>query len=82
MKMSADEIMRELTAVCRETFGRPALELAPTMRQDDVEGWDSLAHIQLVLALGKRFGVKFTTKEVMGWTDVASIVRCIEGKLT
>lgn len=82
MKMSADEILRELTAVCSETFGQPSLELTPTMWQDDVEGWDSLAHIQLVLALGKRFGVKFTTKEVMGWTDVGSIVRCIEGKLT
>ena len=50
-------------------------------RQDDVEGWDSLAHIQLVLALGKCFGVKFTTKEVMDWTDVGSIVRCLEGKI-
>ena len=81
MKMSADEILREMTAVCRETFVRPSLDLTMTTRQDDVEGWDSLAHIQLVLALGKRFALKFTTKEVMGWTDVGSIVRCIEGKL-
>ena len=81
MKMSADEILREMTAVCREMFGRPSLELTMTTRQDDVEEWDSLAHIQLVLALGKRFALKFTTKEVMGWTDVGSIVQCIEGKL-
>ena len=81
MKMSADEILCEMTAVCRETFGRPSLDLTMTTRQDDVEEWDSLAHIQLVLALGKRFALKFTTKEVMGWTDVDSIVQCIEGKL-
>ena len=81
MKMSADEILCELTAVCREVLGRPSLELAMATRQDDVEGWDSLAHIQLVLALGKRFGVRFTTKEVMDWMDVGSIVRCLDGKL-
>ena len=80
MKRSADEILHELTAVCREVLGRPSLELTLATRQDDVEGWDSLAHIQLVLALGKRFGVKFTTKEVMDWSDVGSIVRCLEGK--
>ena len=81
MKMSADEILHELTTVCREVLGRPSLELTMATRQDDVEGWDSLAHIQLVLALGKRFGVTFTTKDVMGWTDVGSIVGCIGGRL-
>ena len=81
MKMSADEILHDLTAVCREVLGCPSLELTMTTRQDDVEGWDSLAHIQLVLALGKRFGVAFTTKDVMGWTDVGSIVGCLERKL-
>ena len=81
MKKSADEILHELVAACRDVLGRPTLELTMTTRQDDVEGWDSLAHIQLVLALGKRFGVTFTTKDVMDWTDVGSIVRCLEGKL-
>ena len=79
--MESQEILRTLTEVLCEVLGKPALELTMTMRQDDVEGWDSLAHIQLVLALGKRFGVTFTTKDVMDWTDVGSIVRCLEGKV-
>ena len=79
--MECQEILRALTEVLCEVLGKPALELTMTTRQDDVEGWDSLAHIQLVLALGKRFGVTFTTKDVMGWTDVGSIVRCLEGKV-
>ena len=79
--MESQEILRALSEVLCEVLGRPALELTMATRQDDVEGWDSLAHIQLVLALGKRFGVTFTTKDVMGWTDVASIVHCLEGKL-
>lgn len=79
--MESQEILRVLTEALCEVLGKPALELTMTTRQDDVEGWDSLAHIQLVLALGKRFGVTFTTKDVMDWTDVGSIVRCLEGKI-
>lgn len=81
MKQSADEILAGVAAALREVLGKPELVLAPSTRQDDVEGWDSLAQIQLVLALGKRFGVKFTTREVMDFTDAGSIVACIERKL-
>lgn len=79
--MERQEILQGLRDALCEVLGKSALELSLTTRQDDVEGWDSLAHIQLVLALGKRFGVTFTTKDVMEWTDVGSIVRCLEEKL-
>ena len=79
--MESQEILQGLREVLCEVLGKSSLELTLATRQDDVEGWDSLAHIQLVLALGKCFGVKFTTKEVMDWSDVGSIVRCLEGKL-
>lgn len=78
--MSETEILTGVGAALGEVLGRPVVGLGPTTRQEDVEGWDSLAQIQLVLALGKRFGVKFTTREVMGFTDVGSIVACIERK--
>ena len=78
--MERQEILQGLRDALCEVLGKSALELSLTTRQDDVEGWDSLAHIQLVLALGKRFGVTFTTKDVMEWTDVGSIVRCLEEK--
>lgn len=78
--MSATEIEKGVDEALGEVLGRPVVGFGLTTRQDDVEGWDSLAQIQLVLALGKRFGVKFTTREVMGFTDVGSIVACIERK--
>ena len=78
--MSETEIVKGVEEALGEVLSRPVVGLGLTTRQDDVEGWDSLAQIQLVLALGKRFGVKFTTREVMGFTDVGSIVACIERK--
>lgn len=79
--MSATEIEKGVEEALGEVLGRPVVGFGLTTRQDDVEGWDSLAQIQLVLALGKRFGVKFTTREVMDFTDVGSIVASIGGKL-
>lgn len=79
--MDSQEILRTVGDVLGGVLGKTSLEVTMSTRQDDVEGWDSLAHIQFVLALGKRFGVTFTTKDVMTWTDVGSIVRCLEGKL-
>ena len=79
--MASQEILQGLREVLCEVLGKSSLELTLATRQDDVEGWDSLAHIQLVLALSKRFGVTFTTKDVMDWADVGSIVRWLEGKV-
>lgn len=79
--MSATEIEKGVEEALGEVLGRPVVGFGLTTRQDDVEGWDSLAQIQLVLALGKRFGVKFTTREVMGFSDVGSIVASIGSKL-
>lgn len=78
--MSETDILNGLAETLGEIIGQGSVRLESSTRQEDVEGWDSLAQIQLVLALGKRFGVKFTTREVMGWTDVGSIVACIRGK--
>lgn len=68
--MEKQEILEGLKEALGEVLGKSTLELTMATRQDDVEGWDSLAHIQLVLALGKRFGVKFTTKG--SWTGPTS----------
>ena len=79
--MSETEIVKGIEEALDEVLGRPVVGLGPTTRQEDVEGWDSLAQIQLVLALGKRFGVKFTTREVTDFTDVGRIVASIGSKL-
>jgi len=55
--------------------------LTEDMTADDIEEWDSLSHIQLMVAIEKNFGIKFTAKEILDWEDVHDCVDSIEAKL-
>lgn len=49
---------------------------------EDIEDWDSLSNVQLVVAIEKFFGIKFTSYEITSWIDVGEMVDCILKKLS
>lgn len=55
--------------------------LTDTTTADDIEDWDSLSNVQLVVAIEKQFGIKFTSYEISSWIDVGEMVDCILKKL-
>lgn len=55
--------------------------LTEDMSADDIEEWDSLSHIQLMVGIEKTFGIKFTAKEVLDWEEVRDCVDSVESKL-
>jgi acyl carrier protein len=59
-----DKIRDELQQVFREVFGDDQLILTDTMTAQDVPEWDSLGHLNLVIALEKRFGIRFASAEI------------------
>ena len=75
------DVANELQEVFRQVLNRPALVLRPELTADDVEGWDSLKHIELVVSAEERFGVRFKTAEVRGLSNVGDMIRKIEEKL-
>ncbi len=79
--MNDGQLMGELTAVFRDIFDNDAIEIAPTMTARDIKNWDSLNHINLIVAVEKRFGVKFTTKEIAGLADVGSLISLVQHKV-
>jgi acyl carrier protein len=61
------ESLREpLQEVFRDVFDDPGIVLRDDMTADDVDGWDSLMHINLIIAVERRLGVKFTIADVSG----------------
>ncbi len=78
--MEDSEIYARLTPVFQDMFDDEALVLRPEMTADDVDGWDSLSHIRLVLAVSKLFGVKFSAADVGKLKNVGEFVSLIKAR--
>ena len=75
--MQRVDIENELTLVFRDIFRDDSLELTAAMTAKDIEGWDSLNHINLVLAVEKHFKVRFTVKEISKLPNVGAFTDLI-----
>lgn len=79
--MERAEIFSQIQSIFEDILDDEIITLGETTTADDVEGWDSLTHIQLVVAVEKHFKVKFKSKEILSWKNVGEMVDCIVSKL-
>jgi acyl carrier protein len=70
---SRTEIIEALTGIFREVFDNPSLILRDDLTAADVENWDSLNHIDLIVAVERKFKIKFTTREVTSLKNVGEL---------
>jgi len=78
--MDIDAIYTQLTAIFHDVFDDESIVVTPELTADDVDEWDSLAHIRLVLAIEKKFGLKFSAAEVGRLKNVGEFVSLIQSK--
>lgn len=80
--MERKEIFEKLDIIFEDVLD---LESAPNLTEgttsSDIEEWDSLSQIQLIVAIEKSFGLKFTAKEIIMWANVGEMVDSIEAKM-
>ncbi len=76
--MKTIEIVSE---IFRDILDEDDLVLAPETTAEDVEAWDSLTHVQLMVAIEKRFGIKFSSREISSFQNVGELLAAIENKL-
>jgi acyl carrier protein len=79
--MEKDEIMKRLQDIFRDVFDNDGLEINGSTSSYDIEEWDSLSHIQLVVAIEKAFGIKLTSKEILSWDDVGEMIDALRNKI-
>jgi len=71
----------KLQAIFQEVFDDPELEISPETTANDVDGWDSLSHVNLILAVETRFHITFSQKELMTFQNVGDLLVAIETKI-
>lgn len=76
-----DTVLEEASVIFRDTLENDDIQLTPATTADDIEEWDSLTHIQLIVALEKHFKIKFTTSEITSYKNVGQLAEGIVQKL-
>ena len=79
--MTYKEIIDQVQAIFIDITDNPTIVLQDTTTSDDVEEWDSLTHIQLVVGIEKHFNISFTAEEIGGYANVGEMCVGIEKKL-
>lgn len=74
------DIIKELQEIFRKIFG-DELIITNETTADDIEDWDSLTHMQLIVEIEKKYDIKFTTAEIKKAANVGEFVDIIHGKL-
>jgi acyl carrier protein len=78
--MDENGVKQKLTTIFRDIFDDTSLQLSSEMTAADVENWDSLSHIDLIVAVEKQFNIKLTTAEVRGLNNVGDFISLIAKK--
>ena len=75
------DILNKLQEIFRDVFDDETVVLTDETTQDDIEDWDSLAQINIIVAIKKEFKVDFTMEEIGNLKNVGAIIKKIEEKL-
>ena len=75
--MNKEELLEKLNLIFREELDNEDISLNPETTAEDIEEWDSLSHIQLIVSVEKAFKIRFTSSEIQSWNNVGEMMDCI-----
>ena len=79
--MTQQEVLAKVTEIFRDVLDEDSIMLKPETTADDIDEWDSLTHIQLVVAIEKFFKIRFNSGEISGFKNVGEMCEAISRKL-
>ncbi len=79
--ISSESILQELKLIFEDTLDVQNITLTHATTALDIEEWDSISHIQLIVAIEKKFKIKFNAVEIQSFKNVGDMVSAIQSKL-
>ena len=78
--MDRDAARKDLEALFRSVMNSPGVEVTDDLSAEQVENWDSLNHLNFMVAVEQRFGVKFTSREMRETSRIGTLLDLIASK--
>ncbi|MBP6304285.1 MAG: acyl carrier protein [Bacteroidia bacterium] len=79
--MTSEQLISELNVLFEEVIDEGTVNLTPSTTAKEVEGWDSLNHIQIIAAIERKYGFRFTLVEIQSFKNVGEMVDSILSKI-
>lgn len=79
--MNGEEIQNRVMAIIRDVLDDQSLVVTRETTADDVEDWDSLAHISIIIAIEKEFGIKFNLEELKPMDNLGGLLDVLQSKM-
>jgi len=79
--MDTNQILKEVNEIFNDVLDNDDIVLSNDSSANDIEEWDSLNHIQLVVAIEKHFKQRFTSSEITSWKNVGEMCEAISKRV-
>jgi acyl carrier protein len=79
--MDKKDILSQLHPIFHDVLDNDNIVLTEVTTANDVEEWDSLSHIQLIVAIEKHFKIKFSSREILSWKNIDEMIDSISKKV-
>lgn len=76
--MEKNEILEKVQDIFRDVLDNEDIVIVREQSADDIDEYDSLSHVQLIVAIEKEFGIKFKSKDILSWDNFGEMLDCIE----
>lgn len=79
--MTVEEILSEVSEIFIDVLDNEEITLSMDSTANDIEEWDSLSHIMLIVAIEKHFKIKFSSVEINGFKNVGELCKTVHSKM-
>ncbi len=73
--------LERIISLLANTFAVRESDLSLETGMEEIEGWDSLSHMEMIADLENEYGFEFTTEEIMKMITIGSVIKIVEDKL-
>lgn len=78
--MTRSELLEQINIIFKNTLDNETLVIEETTNANDVDEWDSLSHVLIVVEIEKHFKVRFTSREIREWKNIRDVLNGLEEK--